>query len=101
MDDQMNTNPEFTEDVLQEIERLAALFFSPKEIATVTGIDKTLFLRDLKIEDSQIFRAYYTGKLKSESELRESIVKLAKRGSSPAQSLLVKILDKVEIEEKL
>lgn len=79
---------------LDEIKSLAALFFTPKEIMQVLEIDSLVMKDEMEDETSSIYRAFYTGRLQSEAELRKSIVKLAKSGSSPAQTMSMDLLVK-------
>jgi len=61
---------------LAEIEELGALQFSLAEVAIILGRE---------IADGAELTAYRRGQLKAEAEVRASILKLAKSGSSPAQ----------------
>lgn len=86
---------EFTEEELKEVEEMAALFFSPESIAKVIGISDQDILNCLAIPEHQITIAFARGSLRTEVELRKSILKLAKQGSSPAQTLSMKLRDEL------
>jgi hypothetical protein len=75
---------------VKEIEELASLFFSSEEIREITGLNP---------EDPQFKKAYRRGSLKSEAEIRKSIIQLAKDGSSPAQTLAWKMVESTKREE--
>jgi hypothetical protein len=75
---------------MQEVEELAALFFSSDEIREITGLNP---------EDPLFKKAYRKGSLKSEAEIRKSIIQLAKDGSSPAQTLAWKMVESTKREE--
>jgi hypothetical protein len=86
-------------DQLAELESLASYLFSPDEIAIVLDVDADQLEDELLDETSTIYRAYQRGKLKSKLELRKSILTLAKQGSSPAQTLAMRILEDLEARE--
>lgn len=73
-----------SEELVKEIEELAGLFFSPEEVELITGCNG---------EDPSFQKAYKRGCLKSEAELRKSIIQLAKDGSSPAQAMANKMVE--------
>jgi hypothetical protein len=73
-----------SEEQIKEVEALAELFFSPEEIQLISGV---------QAEDPDFKKAYQRGNLKSEAEIRKSIIQLAKDGSSPAQTLAWKMVE--------
>ena len=83
-----------TEDELKEVENFASLWFSPKEIAVI--LDKEF---DEMKADSSFQRYYDSGKLKSHAEMRKAIKKLALHGSSPAQTLAMKMIEHQNIKD--
>ena len=80
-----------TNEVLAEIEEMAGLFMTPRSIAIIIGMDEYDFQEALEDEDSPIYKYYYRGHYKAEAELRTAIMRLAKQGSSPAQTLALKL----------
>jgi hypothetical protein len=80
-------------DTLQEVQDLAAVFFTPNEITQILGIDESLQFED------DFKQAYKKGQLITEAQLRKGIFKLAKQGSSPAQNLAMKILENTKLNE--
>lgn len=82
-----------TQEILDEIERLAGLFMTPDAIAVIIGMKHEDFWEELYDTDSPIYQHYYRGKYKSEAEVRQAIIKLAKQGSSPAQSMAIRFLN--------
>lgn len=85
---------DISKEDIEQIEALAALFFTPREIALMLEIKVQDFFDELLDEESSIFRAFNVGRLQSEADLRKSIVKLAKSGSSPAQTMSLDLLYK-------
>jgi hypothetical protein len=78
---------------LQMIEEMGATGFVPGEIAEVLEISKDDFIRTFQDPAGEIYRRYRKGYLKAQLELRQRIMKDAKHGSSPAQTLMKKIFD--------
>lgn len=79
-----------------EIKMAASLLFTPYEIGRfiLCVEDVDLFIEKCKYqEDSEEYEAYHSGRMEQEIILRQSILKLAKQGSSPAQTLAKKLLD--------
>ena len=68
----------------EETEWLASLFFTRKEIEVIMGESEDPILR---------------GRLKSEAELRESVIELAKAGSGPAQAMANQYITQMKINE--
>ena len=77
---------------LDEITKFAAAFFTPKQIAIVLQVDSEKFIDECDKEDCDIYLAFHAGRLKSEFEIKQAIVKLAKSGSSPAQTMSMEML---------
>lgn len=69
---------------IKEVEELAGLFFSIDEVAFIMGVNS---------QDQTFKKAYDRGSLKSEAEIRKSIIQLAKDGSSPAQAMAWKMVE--------
>lgn len=89
---------DLNQEQIAEIEQLAALFFTPKEILIVMGI----FIQEIsgaQIADPNFSLAFQRGKLKSEAEVRKSIIELAKKGSAPAQILADKIITQAKLND--
>ncbi len=83
---------DITDAEMEEIKTMAAVFFTPKEIALVLEVDVKEFNEACTSEGNKFYNAFAGGRLKSEFELRLSIVKLAKSGSSPAQTMSLDML---------
>lgn len=84
---------------LNEITNLASLAFAPVDIACVLQVDVERFIEDCKNPFTNVGRAYLSGKLKVEAEVRKAVFTLSKQGSGPAQILAIKYLKKQEIDE--
>jgi hypothetical protein len=81
---------------IEEIENLAGLQFTKKEVSIITQIPMSKFE-----EDTDENRAFLRGCLKAIAEVRQSILKMAKQGSSPAQNNYLKLIDDRIKSEKL
>lgn len=83
---------------MKEVEELAAVYFTPKEIATIIEVPFAEVEAALCEEGSLFYLAFHKGRLQSEYDLRKSIVKLAKSGSSPAQTMAMDLLQKSKLK---
>lgn len=88
----------YSPDQLKAVTELSALFFTPAEIAVMQEWPADEFCADCKEKGSAAFNAFYAGRLQSELELRRSIIKLAKSGSSPAQTMAMDMLNKSKLK---
>ena len=79
----------FSEEQLKEIEEMAALFFPPESIAVNIEVDIDDFTELITNKIGDGYKAYCTGRLSSEIELRTAIRNAALNGSTPAQTLFV------------
>ena len=85
---------EITQNVLEEIEHLAGLFMTPKAISIIIEMDYDDFMDAINDESTIIHKHYYKGAYLGEATLRQSIIKLANQGSSPAQEMARKYVEK-------
>ena len=79
----------FSEEQLNEIQEMAALFFLPEQIAINIEVDADDFTELITNKTGDAYKAYCTGRLTTEMELRTAIKNAALNGSTPAQTLLV------------
>ena len=86
------------EEDLQTIEDCASCFLTPKEIAIILEFEINFFVSLCNQEGSDCYNRYQRGFLKSEFELRKSIVTLAIQGSSPAQTLSMDMVVKSRLK---
>lgn len=89
---------EITEVEIKTIESLAALFFIPQEIALMLEINEAEFLEACNDENSQLARAFNGGFLQGQVDLRTGVMKMAKAGSSPAQTMGMELLKKAKVK---
>jgi hypothetical protein len=69
----------------EEIAALASEYFTAEEIITALDLDP------LVVNDPNFLDAVNTGRLTTKSVVNKGIVKLAKQGSGPAQTLAMKM----------
>ena len=82
-----------TKDELEQIMRMAAAAYTPGQVAFAMGFDKEEFNIAMTDENNPVSIAFFKGLYSAELAVRESIVTLARNGSSPAQTLVVKLFD--------
>lgn len=73
---------------LQKITEYAALFMSPNEIAILLDYDIKLFIQQIKLNDSDVNRAYNKGKIQTKASVRKRIIDIALKGSASAQEMV-------------
>lgn len=88
---------EFNEETLSEVENLASLFFTQKEICIITELDYNKVAILFNDHDSPLHKHYMKGFLQSEMQVRTSLIDLAKNGSNPAQEQILKIIEKSKL----
>jgi hypothetical protein len=83
----------FSEEQLEEVESMAALFMSVQDI--MICLELPLYAEDEFTEileanyNHPLYKAYHTGRLNAEIELRTSIKMAALNGSNPAQNTML------------
>lgn len=88
-----------TPDILAQIQTLAGTpGQTPTSIAIACGITPIEFLAQLKLADSEIYRAYHAGHLLSAAEYGQKVQQLANQGSGPAQTLQHRIAKDTSIK---
>ncbi len=87
----------FTSEQKAEIETMGSLFFCYRDVAIFLQLDPVKFIECVSDQTSEAFIAYERGRLKSELEVRKSVVDLAKRGSSQAQEMVLKYITDIKI----
>ena len=83
---------ELNESQLDELEAMAKLMLSKKEIAVILEIDEHEFLEIMDQPFSAALKRFYSGRMKTIAEVRKSVFELAANGSSPAQTEAMKII---------
>ena len=78
---------DLSKEDLAEIEKVAAVAYSPREVAFILGFKVSEFIAQVKDEDSEASAAYFKGLYSSEHAVRESIMNMARNASSPAQTM--------------
>ena len=81
------------DQTINDVKRIAAAGYTPEQTAFRLGLDAEKFLQALMHEEDPLAIAYFQGLNSVELAVRESVYKLAIAGSSPAQTLAIKILD--------
>lgn len=84
----------FTQEQLDEIEAMATLFLPPDDIAINIGVDPDEFTELINIKSGTGYQAFFKGWMKTEVELRQSILQAALNGSSPAQQMMLNYQNK-------
>jgi hypothetical protein len=86
----------YSNEQLDETERLAGLFFKPDKIAKIVGIDQLEFIDQIDNSSSDLSARYWKGRLIEESLQREAVLEMARGGSASAQVLAKQYLDELK-----
>jgi hypothetical protein len=77
----------------ENVEQLGYLQFLPEQIAVIEELNPEAVMNAMGNPDSEFYKAYMKGYYKAEILVRNSIMKLAGAGSSPAQAMALKLID--------
>ncbi|NCA75632.1 MAG: hypothetical protein EOM90_04800 [Alphaproteobacteria bacterium] len=87
------------ESMLSDLETYASLMFSKSEIAVIMEVDPGKLSDLIGDPQSSAGKAFQRGRLKREAELRKGIFDLAQNGSSPAQTLALKLVENAKADD--
>jgi len=87
------------ESFLSDLESYSSLMFNRNEIAVIMEVDPAELAELLSETQSPAFRAFQRGRLKREAELRKGIFDLAQNGSSPAQTMAIKLIENAKADD--
>lgn len=74
----------YTEEQLEQVEKLASIFMKPSAIALIIEVDADAFRVDIADPSSEVGRRYRKGKALSQVEINSQEMQLAKVGSPMA-----------------
>lgn len=89
-----------TKNLLDAIEQFASCSMSIKEVALIVGEDEKEFIQAAADPKSEIFKAYKKGELQTKAKINAAIIKMAERGSNPAQIMAKKMMEHTTIENE-
>jgi len=87
------------ESFLSDLESYSALMFARNEIAVIMEVDPDALSDLLTDKQSPAYKAFQRGRLKREAELRKGIFDLAQNGSSPAQTMAIKLIENAKADD--
>lgn len=85
------------EEQLKVIEEMSYRCFSPDLIAINIEVDEVVFSEEITIPGTNVRKAFYTGLIRQQNELREAMIKAAHNGSNPAQEQIIKMLNQLQL----
>lgn len=83
---------DLSEEEIQNLEHFASQLFSDDQLAILLEIPEDEFRLAMKTKQKPVFNTVAAARLKTESSIRESIIEMAKRGSTPAQNMAEEML---------
>lgn len=90
---------EQNETFLSDLESYSSLMFTRHEIAVIMEVDPDALSELLQEKQSPASQAFRRGRLKREAELRKGIFDLAQNGSSPAQTMAIKLIENAKADD--
>lgn len=90
---------ELTTEQLEELEHMAGLQFTLKEIAVILSVDFEALRRAYLDEDSAVRNGMEKGRLLSEAKLREVLKRDALQGSPTAQKDFINLINKAKQDD--
>jgi len=91
----------FSEELLEELESLASLFYSIDDIMIaleIEPLDQEDFRDIIQYNNTHpFFKAYHKGRLTTETELRTAIKMAALNGSNPAQTTMIQFFNQSKL----
>ena len=90
---------ELTNEILEQIEEYASLFFTIDEISLLLDLSAEQFRREVRHGQSPLAKAYHRGKLQTILEIRRQTVMFAKKGSPQAEAFVKDYMEKQEGNE--
>lgn len=89
---------EFTEAEIAIIENCGKVGFSYKELSIILSLPEMELREEFERKEGTVYLAWMKGRLQTELELRQSILKEAKDGSSPMLNQILAILQRTDEE---
>lgn len=88
-----------TDEQLQSIESFAAGLMSVDEIAIILELDRDNLKYEINTDDSPGYKAHQRGYLMTKFKVNQKIIDLANSGSSPAQTMAMRLLQEKQIAD--
>lgn len=88
----------YKEEQLKEIEHLAGLCFTIRQIATILNVNADELAEEYSNTESDVRTHYNRGSLIAESQIRKSIFDLAKSGSAASQQQYLALMKQRDID---
>src|SRR4051812_35227399 len=84
---------ELNDAIIEAITKMGAAAYTPRQTAFSLSIAPKDFIEIMRNDEHPATIAYYKGFYSSELAIRENAFTLARSGSSPAQTLAIKLFD--------
>lgn len=89
---------EITAEDLKQCKELAAVLLTPVQISIILEINTMEFIMAIRDEESDVYKSFTAGRLQTIADVRGSVIKLAKAGSSPAQTMAMDMIKFSELK---
>lgn len=89
---------DLTKEQLNSVTEFAEAGMNVDEIAIILDVDRKEFIKQVTNINSDIYKAYQKGLLMVKYRIQKSIIKMAERGSNPAQIQAQKLIQDAELK---
>lgn len=87
-------------DDLEKIREYGKLLFTTEDLAIAMGIPKEDLILSLRNSDDPIFQAYHAGRIETVAKHRNAVIAMSNAGSSPAQSMVDRLITEADISRQ-
>jgi len=87
-----------TEDEQTNLSHFAELLFSDEQLAALLEMHPKEFRIEMMKKGSAIYKTVTASRIKSEASVREGVLAMAQRGSTPAQTIALKYVEQMKID---
>ncbi len=84
-----------TDQEREDLEYFASLLFSDGELAKIMEMDPDEFRLIMKMESGEIYKTVTKARFQSECRIRQGIINMAERNSTPAQTMAIELMKRM------
>lgn len=84
-----------TPEHLKLLEESAALLYTDEELAIILGVTEAEFRVLMDDKEGDVYRTVARGRLLTDAQHRQAVIELGQRGSSPAQAMVDRWLNRI------
>lgn len=89
-----------TKAQLEQLEKLAGLFYTISQCAIILEVDGKKLRKAILDPETEESKKYNRGFLLSDKEVREKMIEMASRGSTKAQAMVMELITNVRLDNE-